>query len=214
MAETPSTTQIVPLKDIQEKMVMLKDGGVRSVIDVSAINFELRSTDEQLALIQQFQNFLNSIDFTIQILVHSRKYNIEDYLAKIEEAMTQITNEMLRVQAEEYMRFVRELSDLANIMKKKFYIVIPIEVVHSKKGKSLMEDLKGMFAKKKDTAGSSETGPTEEELQAWGDQLAQRSGLITAGLQGMGLQTKLLEQEELIALFTSLYSPEVPEVPK
>lgn len=213
MAETPSTTQVVPLKDISGNMVILKDGAVRSVIDVSAINFELRSTDEQLAIIQQFQNFLNSIDFTIQIIVQSRKFNIEDYLAKVEEATAQITNDMLQVQAEEYMRFVRELSDLANIMKKKFYIVIPIEVTHAKKSKSLVSDLKGMFAKKKDT-GPKEGGPTEEEMQVWNDQLVQRSGLISGGLQGMGLQTKLLEQEELVALFTSLYSPEVPEIPK
>lgn len=209
MAEAPTTTQIVPLKDIREHMVFLKDGSLRAILDVSATNFELRSSDEQLALIQQFQNFLNSIDFRLQIVVQSRKYDIEQYLVHVQEATDVLTNDMLKIQAEEYIRFVRELSDLANIMKKRFLVIIPVEVFHAKKAKSLLGDLKGMFAKKKG-AQPKEEGPGEEELQAWRMQLAQRADLVTAGLSGMGLKARLLEQQELVELFSSLYNPEVP----
>ena len=82
MAEAP-TTKIVPVKDIKEHMVFLKDGSIRAVIDVSAINFELRSSDEQIALTQNFQGFLNGIDFRLQILVQSRKYDIEEYISHV-----------------------------------------------------------------------------------------------------------------------------------
>ncbi len=123
MAQPPSTTELVPLKDILESIVFLKDGSLRAVIDVSAINFELRSTDEQIALLQQFQGFLNSVDFPLQVVVQSRKYDIDEYLKVVEKATAVLTNDMLRVQAEEYTRYIRELSELANIMKKKFYVV-------------------------------------------------------------------------------------------
>lgn len=210
MPEKPPTTQLVPVKDILEQLILLKDGSVRSVLDVSAINFELRSSDEQMALIQQFQNFLNSIDFPIQILVQSRKYNIEQYLKIIEEAAAALDNAMLAVQAEEYMRFVRELSDLANIMTKKFFVVIPLEVVAQKKSAGIMKDISGMFSRKKKAAAPEDSGPSPEQLRAWKEQLAQRSGLVSAGLQGMGLTSKLLEQQDLLALLTALYNPEVP----
>lgn len=207
MAEAP-TTQIVPVKDIKEHMVFLKDGSLRAVLDVSAINFELRSSDEQIALTQNFQGFLNGIDFRLQILVQSRKYDIEEYIGYVQEQTNALENDMLKVQAEEYIRYVRELSDLANIMKKRFLVVIPVEVFVAKKAKGVLEELKGMFSKKK--GGAKDAGPSQEQLEAWQVQLSQRADLVTAGLTGMGLKTKLLEEQELVELYTQLFNPEVP----
>jgi type IV secretory pathway VirB4 component len=212
MAEAPATTKIVPLKDITEHIIFLKDDSLRSVLEVSAINFELRSTDEQIALIQQFQGFLNSIDFTLQIVMQSRKYNIEEYLSTLRTTAGDLTNEMLKVQAEEYIRFVRELSDLANIMKKKFYVVIPLEVVRGAGKEGLLEGLRGLFSRKKKE--TKESGPTEDELQAWRMQLGQRADLVSAGLASMGLKSRLLEQPELFELFSALYNPVVPANPE
>lgn len=211
MAKEPTTTQIVPLKDIQEHMVFLKDGSLRAVLDVSAINFELRSSDEQVALTQNFQSFLNGIDFRLQILVQSRKYDIEEYIGHIQEQTNALENDMLKVQAEEYIRYVRELSDLANIMKKRFLVVIPVEVFSTRKAASIFADVKGMFSKKKG-AKKKDEGPSEDELQAWRVQLAQRADLVMAGLSGMGLTARLLEQQDLMDLFTQLYNPEVPNI--
>lgn len=211
MAPPPSTTDLVPLKDIKDNLVFLKNGTLRSVIDVSAVNFDLRSSEEQIALLQQFQNFLNSVDFPIQIVVHSRRYDIGKYLEVVKTATDALTNDMLRIQGEEYSRYIQELSSLANIMTKKFYIVIPLQIKTQAQSKGIMETLRVTFAKKK--AGPTVTvGPTEEEMLAWRTQLAQRADLISGGLLGMGLKSKLLEQQELVTLFTELYSPEVPSV--
>ncbi|HXV26659.1 MAG TPA: hypothetical protein VD862_01355 [Candidatus Paceibacterota bacterium] len=210
MAQPPATTDIVPVKNILERMVFLKDGTLRSVIEVSAVNFDLRSSDEQAALIQQFQGFLNAVDFRMQILIQSRRYDIEQYMQVVEKATDALDNDMLKVQGEEYMRFVRELSDLSNIMSKRFLVVIPLEATVAKDAKSMLGDLKGMFGKKK--AAPAPAGPTEEQMQAWQMQLAQRADLVISGLAGMGLRGRLLEQEELVTLYTSLFNPEVPSV--
>lgn len=210
MAKTPTTTELVPIKEIRGTMILLKDGSVRSIIDVSAINFDLRSSDEQLALIQQFQNFLNSVDFRMQIVIQSRKYDINNYITFVQAATDTLENDMLIVQAGEYMRFVRELSDLANIMIKKFYVVIPIEVTQAQKSTNPLEEFKKMFSKKKKGSASKEMGPSEDELSAWQEQLDQRAGLIISGLTGMGLEAKVIEDPVLTELFTNLYNPEVP----
>lgn len=213
MPKEPTTTQIVPLKDIKEHMVFLKDGSLRAVIEVSAINFELRSSDEQIALTQNFQGFLNSVDFRLQILVQSRKYDIEEYIGHVQEQTNALENDMLKVQSEEYIRFVRELSDLANIMRKRFLVVIPVEVFTAPKASNMLKDLQGLFSKKKREAAKEE-GPSEDELRAWRVQLAQRADLVMAGLSGMGLKSRILEQQELMELFTQLYNPEVPDISK
>src|SRR5687767_2232400 len=104
----PSTTDLVQLKQITDGVIILKDGSIRAIVEVSAINFELRSTDEQEAIIQQFQGFLNSLDFPVQMLIWSRKFDITTYLANVQKSADELTNDLLKVQAEEYMRFVTE----------------------------------------------------------------------------------------------------------
>lgn len=210
MADAPSTIDTVPISRIDGPMVFLKDKSIRAVLEVSAINFELRSSDEQIALLQQFQGFLNSIDFEIQIIVQSRKYDIEEYLQVISDSVAKIENEMLKVQADEYVRFVRELSDLANIMAKKFYVVIPLEVIAKKESKGIAEELKGMLRRPKKGTDKPDTGPSEEQLASWRMQLTQRADLVVSGLAGMGLRTQLLEEEALATLFSSLYNPVIP----
>ena len=120
-----STKQLVEISNIIDNIVLLKNGSLRAVIEVSATNFELRSEGEQIAILQNFQRFVNSIDFPLQIVINSRKLNIDEYLKLINESANALTNELLKIQATEYSKFVGELSDLSNIMSKKFYIVIP-----------------------------------------------------------------------------------------
>src|SRR3989338_8555110 len=116
---TQSTKQLVEVANIIDHVVLLKNGSLRSIINVSAINFELRSEGEQIAILQNFQRFVNSIDFPLQIVINSRKLNIDEYLKLINESANALTNELLKIQAMEYSKFVGELSDLSNIMSKK-----------------------------------------------------------------------------------------------
>ena len=199
---TQSTKQLVEVANIIDNIVLLKNGSLRAVIEVSALNFELRSEGEQIAILQNFQRFVNSIDFPLQIVIHSRKLNIDGYLKLIDESLNTLTNVLLKIQAAEYSKFVGELSDLSNIMSKKFYIVIPFYVFEAPSKSGITQSLKSIF---KPSAFIKELTP--EQLETYRGQLLQRTELIFDGLVGMGLKAKTLERDDLMNLFYGLYNP-------
>src|SRR3989304_214594 len=206
----PSTAELIPITDITSGIVTLKDGSLRAVVKINAIIFELRSSDEQRAIIQQFQGFLNSVDFPFQIVVHSRRFDISQYLAAVQTAADQLTNELLKVQAGEYIRYVGELAGLANIMSKQFYVILPfvIQAPSQKGGGGVFSGMKGLFGSAKARAPST---MTPEQLAAAKAQMMQRADLIIGGLSGMGLQGKILNEEELTVGLRDLYNPNLPE---
>ncbi len=197
-----STKKLVEIANIIDNIVLLKNGSLRAVIEVSAINFELRSEGEQIAILQNFQRFVNSIDFPLQIVVSSRKLNIDAYLKLIDESANALTNELLKIQATEYSKFVGELSDLSNIMSKKFYIVVPFYVFEAPTKSGITQSFKSIF---KPSAVVKELTP--EQLETYKSQLLQRTELIFDGLVGLGLKAKTLERDDLINLFYGLYNP-------
>ena len=201
---TQSTKNLVDIADIIDNVVLLKNGSLRALIEVSAINFELRSEGEQVAILQNFQRFLNSIDFPLQIVVNSRKLDIDDYLKLLEKATGSLTSELLKIQAEEYSKFIKEMSDLSNIMSKKFYIVVPFYVFETPSKAGITESLKSIF---KPSSVAKQLTP--EQLETYKNQLIQRVELIYDGLVGLGLKTKLLDNGELINLYYKLYNPGV-----
>src|SRR3989338_10202246 len=115
MADT-STKNLVEIADIQKNVVLLNNGSLRAVIEVSAVNFELRSEDEQIGILQNFQSFLNSIDFPLQMVVNSRQLNMDEYLKSVDAVIESTENELMKIQATEYAKFVKELLTLSNIM--------------------------------------------------------------------------------------------------
>ena len=197
-----STKQLVEISNIIDNVVLLKNGSLRAVIEVSATNFELRSEGEQIAILQNFQRFINSIDFPLQIVINSRKLNIDEYLKLINESANTLTNELLKIQATEYSKFVGELSDLSNIMSKKFYIVVPFYVFEAPSKAGITQSLKSIF---KPSTVAKEITP--EQLDTYRSQLLQRTELIFDGLIGMGLKAKTLEKDALMNLFYELYNP-------
>lgn len=200
---TNSTENLVPISDIRDGVVILKNGSLRMVLGVSAINFELRSTDEQVAILQGFQRFLNSADFPLQIVVSSRELNIENYLKAIDQIVESTENELFKIQASEYSRFVKELSNLSNIMSKKFFVVLPFYIYEKPEVTGLVQSLKGVFKQKE----LSKEFP-EEQFNTYKNQLLQRAELVYAGLAGLGLKIIALEDEELKQLYYNLYNPE------
>lgn len=204
-----STKQLVEVANIIDNIVLLKNGSLRSIIEVSAINFELRSEGEQIAILQNFQRFINSIDFPLQIVVSSRKLNIDDYLKLIDQSANELTNELLKIQATEYSKFIGELSDLSNIMSKKFYIVVPFYVFEAPSKSGIIQSVKSIF---KPSAVVKELTP--EQLETYRSQLLQRTELIFDGLIGMGLKAKTLEKDDLVNLFYGLYNPSNKLAPK
>lgn len=197
-----STEQLVPVADVREGIVILKNGSLRMVLEVSAINFELRSADEQVAILQVFQRFLNSTDFPLQIVVSSRELNIDNHLKTIDQIVESTENELLKIQASEYSRFIKELSSLSNIMSKKFYVVVPFYIFEKPEAAGLAQSLKSVFNPK---VVPKEL--TEEQFNTYKNQLLQRAELVYSSLVGLGLTTRPLENDELKNLYYQLYNP-------
>ncbi len=200
-----STEQFVSIADIRDNVVILKNGSLRAVIEVSAINFELRSEDEQIAILQNFQKFLNSSDFPLEIMVSSRRLNIEDYLKVVNEALESSTNELIRIQAMEYSKFIKDLAELANIMQKKFYVIVPFYMTETPTPTGLMESIKTLLK----PSGEQAVRIDDAKLETGKNQLMQRVDLVYDGLVGVGVKAKLLEKDQLMTLYYGLYNHDI-----
>lgn len=204
---TQSTKDFVVISEIRDNVALLKDGSLRSIIEVGSVNFDLKSLDEQTAIIAAFQNFLNSIDFPLQISINSRKLDIAPYMKSLEELAGKITNELMKIQAAEYSRFIRGLTELSNIMSKKFYIVIPLYVVETaaktgEKTKGFLDTFKSIVSPSKFVKSL-----TDQELQNYKIQLNQRIEYVIGGISGLGLEGRTLGKDELMNLYYSYYNP-------
>src|SRR3989344_4104533 len=104
------TQSFVPIREVRDGIVILKDGGLRSLLLGSSINLALKSADEQTAVLAQFQNFLNSLDFTLQFFIESRQLDIRPYIATLEERSTVQTEDLLKIQIQEYIAFIRDFT--------------------------------------------------------------------------------------------------------
>ncbi|MEK7515296.1 MAG: hypothetical protein AAB608_02890 [Patescibacteria group bacterium] len=198
-----STKTIVNVADIRDGVIVLANGSLRTVLDVSAVNFELRSPDEQAAILQGFQGILNSVDFPIEIVVNSRKLSLDTYIADVERIVGEQKNELLRIQASEYAKFIQELSTLSNIMTKQFYIVIPLYVLELSGSQGVFASIKNVFR----TASSAAPQFDDQQFATYKNQLAQRAELLISGLISIGVRGRILGQEELRTLLTEWYNP-------
>lgn len=193
---TPSTQNQVPIREIRDGIVILKNGTSRSVLMVNAINFSLKSQDEQESLIGSYQNFLNGLSFPIQIVTQSRTLDLDDYLENLQKMSAQQSNDLLRTQTTEYINFVNQLIGVANIMSKTFYVVIPYEADPLKKGGNFFSRLFG-----RGKGANSNRG--FEQLKT---ELGERTAIVSNGLASLGLSNVQLNTQELIELYYSSYN--------
>ncbi|HPN54623.1 MAG TPA: hypothetical protein PLB52_01690 [Candidatus Moranbacteria bacterium] len=195
-----STQKYVDVEEVRDGVIVLKDGSLRSVLLVSSINFDLKSTEEQDTIISQYQNFLNSLDFPIQIMINSRKLNITPYINYLKEKEAHIENELLAFQLAEYQNFIKNLAEVSNIMSKFFYIVVPFYPVENVKT--------GILDRFLGSANTQMTIARRRELfDTYKNQLWQRVDQISAGLGGTGVKIVPLKTEELIELLYNSYNP-------
>jgi hypothetical protein len=197
-----STQKYVDVEEIRDGAIVLKNRSLRSILLVSSINFDLKSTEEQDGIIMQYQNFLNSIDFPLEIMVSSRKLNIKPYLDFLKKKESQQTNELLRLQISEYQNFIKNLTEISNIMSKFFYIIVPFSPVESKND-NLVKKFTAMFNVKRDIVEKREV------FETYKSQLWQRVDHIIAGLTGTGLKITALNTEEIIELLYNSYNPSI-----
>ncbi len=196
------TQKYLDIAEIKENTIILKSGALRSVLAVSAINFDLKSTDEQEAIVSHYQDFLNSVDFPIQILVSSRKLNMQNYLDFLTSKEKGQPNELLRLQISEYKSFIEQLLSVSNIMEKNFYIIVPFSPIENK-DKGFFNNLASLLNPRKNILDK------RENFETYKDQLYQRVDHIIVALSGIGLRIVPLKTEELMELMFDSYNPEV-----
>jgi len=207
MAVNAKTTQdFVPIKEIRQGVIVLKDGSFRAIVMASSLNFALKSADEQQSIIMQFQNFLNSLDFSIQIFIQSRKLDIRPYIALLENRLKEQVGDLIKIQTREYINFVKNFTESSNIMTKTFFVVVPYSPAQVTAG-----GVAGVFAKKKTT---QETADKKiEEFEEHRSQLEQRVSVVTQGLVRCGIHTAELGTEEIVELFYKIFNPGDTEKP-
>ena len=203
--QAASAQQLLSIDSIKEDVVVLKDGSFRVLVMCSSINFALKSVEEQDAITYQYQNFLNSLDFPIQIVTLSRLLNIAPYLETLKSKQKEEDNEYVKIQIGEYTEFIQTLVGSANIMSKTFYIIIPYSV-------SVLEQ-KGFLSSAINTLGlgSGKDANSEKDVHALFEehklQIWQRVDTIIEGLKSFGVRSAPLNTEELVELFYGLYNP-------
>ncbi|MHB9019271.1 MAG: TraC family protein [Minisyncoccota bacterium] len=201
-----ATQQFVDIESIENGAIRLKNGIYRKILMVSGMNFVLKSSEEQEMIIFSFQGFLNSLDFTIQFFIHSRKLNIENYLKMVKDRENQEVNELLKNQIFEYGEFVKSFVAQNAIMSKNFFVVVPFDPVRiSETGGKLKNKIFGLFGTKEPENSQKQT---EHEYL---EQLDQRVNEVVDGLNQIGLRAIPLNDAELSELFYNIYNPSTIE---
>lgn len=204
------TQRFLDIAEIREDAVVMKDGTMRAVLMVSSINFALKSEDEQQAIIQGYMQFLNGLEYPIQVVVQSRKMNVDGYIAALTQQEETIHNELLKTQIRDYRSFIQDLVELGQIMQKRFFVVVPYDPSDdgTDKGKSFMAKLSTAFSPAKVVKLN------ERRFRERRDTLMQRVSGIASGLGSMGLQVALLDTQGLIELYYSSYNPDIYDTEK
>ncbi len=209
-----NTQDLVEIENIRQSTVILKDGSLRQVVMVGGINFYLKSEEEQNLITQAYQNFLNSLNFQIQIVVHSRKINIERYLRNLDERKTKEQSALLQDQISEYQEFIRRFVSDNAIMSKTFFVVVPFypltASLPAKSAIGFLPFLRKKAPAKEEQASAGERKEFEENLL----QLTQRVNQVVEGLSQIGLTAVVLNDEQLLELFYNFYNPETVEKEK
>lgn len=207
-----STTQkYLPFSEIRDNCIFMKDGSSRMVLRVRALNFNLKSEEEQDAIIMGYQRFLNSLRFPIQIIVRSLKVDIEGYLQKLKNLAVKQQNPLLQEQTYRYIDFLTNLVDMAQIMRKDFFIVVPYDTDLERSVRDT--GMFGMFRSFWSAITNEETVSSVREKRRRADNLKkgnlERVGQIKTALESIGLKSEELKKEELIKLLIDHYNPKL-----
>ena len=202
-----SSQKFVPIEEIRDGTVILKDGSLRGILMTSSLNFALKSEDNQKSIIYQFQNFLNSLDFSTQIYVQSRKLDIRLYIALLEDRYREQRGELLKIQTREYIEFIKSFTETTSIMTKSFFVVVPFTpsaMGEKKNGISSM-----LFGRK----GKTKAQEKQDSFEEHKSQLLQRISVIEQGLLRTGIRVVALGTEEIVELYYKIFNPGATEKP-
>ena len=204
-----SVQEFIPIQEVRDGIVILKGGEMRSVLLASSINFDLKSGEEQEAILMQYQNFLNSLDFSVQFFIQSRRRDIRPYINLLEERLKEQTNDLIKIQTREYMEFIKNVTDQTNIMSKSFFIVVPYTPAYFGDKSSGGGFFSSLMPGKSNKGSQGELEKFEENRS----QIEQRRSVVTQGLARIGIRTVPLGTEELVELFYKIFNPGDTNVP-
>lgn len=197
-----SSQKYIDVEEIKNDIIVLKNRSLRAVLLASSMNFDLKSSEEQEAIIVGYQNFLNSLDFPVQIMVNSRRLDINPYLELLNKQKKKQTSELMRLQISEYTDFIKNLTEVSQIMSSRFYVVVPFYPIESQES--------GIISKLMDTLNPKQKITENiETFEAYKNQLWQRVDQISSGLSSLGIKTVALKTEELVELLYETYNPSV-----
>lgn len=205
----PNTTQnMLQIAEIRDGIVIMNDGSFRSVIMVNSINFDLMSRSEQEAVEYNYQNFLNSLFFPVQIFIRSQKVDMAPYIEKLDKVRSEHDNMLLSLLMDDYVTYIDNLSQQTNIMDKKFYIVIPFfPVVDVQKtftqSKNFVTGFSALFGNK-----DQHVVINEADLEKAKSELRNRVQTVLDGLLQCNIQSLPLDTQELIELYYDTYNPD------
>lgn len=197
-----STQQYLDVAEIRDGVVILRDGSFRAILMASSLNFALKSEEEQDAIIYGYQDFINSVSFPIQILMTSRKIDIEPYIRQLSTLEEAQESELMKIQLQEYREYIRELVKVSNVMTKSFYIVIPFAAAQSEDEGGFTKFIKSLRVR----GGIAPHTPSE--FERYRDQLWQRVNQVAANLRNLGVRVVPLNTQEIIELFYQQYNPD------
>jgi len=196
-----ATQEFVPIKEIRDGIVVLKDGSLRAVVLANSTNLSLKSSEEQKATIMQFQSFLNTLDFPTQIVVQSRRLDIRPYLLLLENRVKVQTEPLLKIQTREYIEFIKNFTENVNIMTKNFFIVVPYSYNNLPTATGFFDRF---FSNKNKELKAEQDKMEFEEKRS---QLDQRVGVIQQGLARCGIKSAELDSEALIEVYYKVFNP-------
>jgi type IV secretory pathway VirB4 component len=224
-----SSLDLVDIKEIRDSTVIVKDGSLRQIIMVGGVNFALKSDTEQNIITQAYQNFLNGVDFPLQIIIHSRKVNIDAYIQTLLERKAQEASPILQNQIAEYVEFIKGFVQKNAVMEKTFLVVLSyypvggglagVKSAASSGGGGIFSFFGGKSKPKaaagkpttKDAAATLKAEDAEKDFKEYLEQLNQRTAQVTGGLLAIGLEAETLNDEQLVELFYNFYNPQTIE---
>lgn len=194
-----STQEHLDIEDIQDGIIILKDGGSCLIISTTAINFGLLSEKEQEATIYAYAGLLNSLTFAVQIVLRTQRKDISGYIKLIKRAEEKEGKKEIREQIQKYREFIEETVAKNEVLDKKFYFVIPMSALEL----GVKQAVTSAFTRKK--------LPFEKGyiLQKAKTNLYPKRDHVLRQLSRLGLKGKQLNTQELIRLFFNIYNPGV-----
>lgn len=206
-----STQRYLPFSEIRDNIILMKDGSSRMILKINALNFNLKSTEEQDAIIISYQRFLNSLNFPIQIVIRSLKVDIEAYINRLKNIALKQQNALLQEQTYKYVDFLTNLIDLAQIMKKEFYIIVPFDQENNNSVRKT--DMFGFFSNFWNALRQDESVADirmnrirTERMRKWN---FERASTVKMSLESIGLKAEIIEKEDLIKLVYNYYNPRI-----